>query len=940
MKNKKRLIVSVISSLLLVSSIIVIAPIIKQYAFNKNIIKNSSLANTIKKSNTRNMSNVHYTGNSVTLINNLDYVERYISNTLIQKQGMLKLSIIGGWYSKAAKKRGDKKTKESELANFSKHLKHVHRYEDQTSATIDNSDNSLIQENKRISEIISIIKDHPYNYGYYLNSNGYIIPNLNFFINYNTSSGLNNINRKKSNISSTVYNINKINSTFNSISLMTEEAVVNAKGISSGGSSIYAASFKKVTFQAKIITYDSTTNSYKYATPTATKKLPMDIIHKSPKQELINSGRIENYNNIYPIVNHLYSFNTNRIDLSKVESSFDIIPAINILSPLPSYFNTHVGVVAKPGVKYNKIIQFDNNFSLYIPTIILLPILSVVTFIITYKKVGKVWKKYKTSPELKRQNEETLDTNQAFITNKYKEIDGADDINNIEELHLLSKRVLDSIAEQEREYMTTVNLNKSVRDQLSTNFEVLKTAVREKTRTSQERITNDNNGVEINELIISEIENIKLIKNVRNKENLDTLIERSRVRIRLINNRIENNGLKTPEIRNEFKQRSLSDLTQKLDENELAANLAIISSLEEEEIIAINELITNEITNIELIKNTRIKSVLDELIEESKLRIIIINNRLENNELLTQQMRDEFKQRSLTELSPKLDENEIIANQAIENMKTTSSVWRLYLPQNHLPDEEILLRAMNTFERKATEVESELNKLTYQDSKARIDWVIVYQLDKFRRYRNHMIHDPLFTKEHQEIVRKRIQSIEDFCAHFKEDARYISKEQSRDRINSDHRIYHEMDWSLRNIDSKLEGIFLLNNKEDIRNFTDNIQQLLEEWIAKLNSEIRNGNKVIIDYKNTLFVRANSTWQAAIAGYNTRFSQITTSAKEALQESHTPVASDSNNSEINDKIKTTAQGQEEIIALDDKLDVNAKVNQTREIEEFAKDLDII
>ena len=147
----------------------------------------------------------------------------------------------------------------------------MHRYADQTRITIDNSTNSLIEENKIISKIILIIKSHPYTYVPYLNKKRLSIPNIGFFMNKNHFMNSKNLNSGIGNISNNEYCINQNNTTINSISLMVEEDGIDAKKVSAVGSSIYGSAFKKITFEAKTVIFDTSSNSFKYQTPTLRK---------------------------------------------------------------------------------------------------------------------------------------------------------------------------------------------------------------------------------------------------------------------------------------------------------------------------------------------------------------------------------------------------------------------------------------------------------------------------------------------------------------------------------------------------------------------------------------------------------------------------------------------------------------------------------------------
>ena len=366
LKNSKVLI-GIISSILLVSTTFSLIPFFKHYIVN-NIKKSISLY-----SNNINNSNYRYTETVTKLIENLNYIHKYMSTTLISKERLLRLSIMGGRYSKSSKYKHDHKRKASVLASISSHLKWVDRYSKQVEATIDYSTDSLTQENKLISKIIPIIKNHPYTYSVYLAYRGYVIPNINFFIRKNNSFGLNSLLSKENNITSNKFNLKSSNTNINSISLSSEEAEFNAKKISLAGSSLLAALTKNVTFQAKVIIFDSSTNSYKFANPISKKITVPSVIDDSSKDNKYNSGNKRTRTIMYS--NRINSSLTNysRTKLSIKYSSFAKIPTIIIgpstLINLPGYFNSYSKVVAKSRVMYNKIFQFNINYSLYLSVI-------------------------------------------------------------------------------------------------------------------------------------------------------------------------------------------------------------------------------------------------------------------------------------------------------------------------------------------------------------------------------------------------------------------------------------------------------------------------------------------------------------------------------------------------------------------------------------------
>ena len=429
-KNKK-IVIGIITSLVLVSSISVLAPIIVHYA--NSYSKNSLLLTAANNYSTRKLSDREYSESTNTLINNLTYINKYINSTLIVKEKLLKLSILGGKYDNSKKYKDDKNRKMSELARFSHTLKHVHRYGDQARATIDNSTTSLNKESSVISQIIPIIKDHPYTYNSYLNEMKISIPNISFFINNDLSSS-NNLNSKTSDISNSSYGINKNNTNLNSIAFSSEEDSFNAKTIHTASSSIYAAVSKKITFQAHIITFDKTSNSFKYETPTAkenfTSKIPTKPQSGLKNVEIISGNSLKTNNSSY--------FNSSRAVLSDL-NSLSNTPLPTPLNPtyLPNYFKKSLANAAEARVRYNQISSFRNNYSIYLPAIILgLPGLVITSGIaIAHITVGiktkKLQSKYSKdfTPRLDQLASDVTNDHIATITNdNFREF--VDGINN------------------------------------------------------------------------------------------------------------------------------------------------------------------------------------------------------------------------------------------------------------------------------------------------------------------------------------------------------------------------------------------------------------------------------------------------------------------------------------------------------------------------------
>ena len=308
-KNKKY-IIGFISSLLLISSILVLVPII-----NNSIrahTKNSILLDTSSKYKTKSISN-NNKNNAELLLNTLNYVKEYIAKTVIQKQEFIKVSILGGRINK--NDRTSKKYKESTIGWLSHNIKRINRFSLQTKATIDNSNRSLKSENDTISKIISLIKEHPYNYETYLNTDGYIIPNLNFLIKNNNLS--NNLHYKISNISSNIFDIKKTNDNLNSVSINSEEATISAKALSSTGKTLTNSLFRKTSFNANILTFNSYKNTYQYATTTSINQIYSMNANPLLKNRLSESNNDKALLDSYNSSSDLFIINQNRTILTQ-----------------------------------------------------------------------------------------------------------------------------------------------------------------------------------------------------------------------------------------------------------------------------------------------------------------------------------------------------------------------------------------------------------------------------------------------------------------------------------------------------------------------------------------------------------------------------------------------------------------------------------------------
>ena len=413
-KQNKKFIALIIQSLLFVSAISSILQIYKYYT-NKHKDYISI------KSDKENILNINHTNIEYELIKNLNYVKDYISQFLIVKQQILEHTILGGRINKNDKT--SKRYKESQLGWFSSNIKWVNRYAYQTKATIENSNYKLELENKNISKLITIINNHPYTYQYYLNKYGIIIPNINFFLKNRNSSVL-STDTNTTNIYNNIFDVSSNYININSISLNSEETGINAKAITLAGSSIAAAVFKKITFSAKIITYDIDSNSYEYAKPISKDIINNSVVRNLSKDNIFKSNASEISNSNYSYSKNSLHLKFNQIILSNsISSSYKIKPIIIIPNDInfPDYFNTHSKVVAKAAVEYNKIIQFKHNIGLYlllgniIASTMIIWIYSVAVRIIIISRIKLLRKIVNNSISIKSTN---INDNESTQTHK------------------------------------------------------------------------------------------------------------------------------------------------------------------------------------------------------------------------------------------------------------------------------------------------------------------------------------------------------------------------------------------------------------------------------------------------------------------------------------------------------------------------------------------
>ena len=412
MIKNKNLIIGIISTFILLSSVSVLMSLTTEHSSNKNSIT----IKLIKNSNIRNLSDPSKISTN-NLIKNLTYVEEYIKCSVIERQKILLLSIVGGTLSGAIK------YKQSQIAWFNDNTGiKKDRYTKQAKATINNSKTNLTKEDDKIAKIITILKDHPYTYATYLNKAGYIIPNTDFFLSSN-SLNKNKLKQKTSDILNNSYNIQKSNTSINSISLVSEEQAAGLKSISIAGSGLAAAVFRNFTFSSKIITFNQNTNKYEFAKATKKVETTASLSANKIPNELFKANNLEiSKSNDNSLSNLLYFWSNNSV-LTHINSLYSSISnqkdiPFNI-NTLPKYFNLYLGIIGRPDIRFNKIIQYKHNILLY-SLIYGIPLLNTIIYtsvvvpllIIDIKKNGitiRKPKKFDTVLNNQNQNQKTED---------------------------------------------------------------------------------------------------------------------------------------------------------------------------------------------------------------------------------------------------------------------------------------------------------------------------------------------------------------------------------------------------------------------------------------------------------------------------------------------------------------------------------------------------
>ena len=390
MKTKnKNYIIGIISVLVLATSISIIVPLISNnnIKHDKNyIVISAKKHNSLGKSNDINKV-------TQTLVRNLSKVVEYVTNSVIIKQNELKHLILGGTDTEGINH------KRSQLSSVNKYSPiGFNRYSKEVYSTIKNSIDKLKNENENINKIINTIKIHPYTYEIYLNNDGLVIPNIDFFTNNKPSS----VSLQTNTVSNNLYKIGYDSPSINNVSLTSEEAVFGASAISKSGASLGKAVFKNINFTAKIITFNSSLNEYQFATATTT----LDTINSSKiipaKNKSLNMNSSEFSKTTSPQKNNSLYNETNRIFLTESLSR-------NYIHLYNNDIHYRVNNFGIANISYNHVYQYKYNKVLYSLLIVFVfPIYPVVigtsiattVFVIRYKdKKAKLKNNSAVNPE-------------------------------------------------------------------------------------------------------------------------------------------------------------------------------------------------------------------------------------------------------------------------------------------------------------------------------------------------------------------------------------------------------------------------------------------------------------------------------------------------------------------------------------------------------------
>ena len=385
MIKNKNAIIGIISTFILIISAVVITSLTTEHSSIKNII-------TVKSAKNSNKWNLYDAKNITTnnLIRNLTDVEEYIKCSVIERQNILLLSIVGGTLSNTIK------YKKSQIAWFNDNTGiKKDRYTKQAKATINNSKTDLTKEDDKIAKIITILKEHPYTYTTYLNNLGYIIPNIDFFLSRN-SLNKNKLKQKMNTILNDSYSIKESSTTINSISLASEEQATGLKSISFVGAGVLAVIFKNFTFSSKIITFNQISNKYEFASPT--KKIEnTKSFTNNVHTQLLRKNNLVISKSIHSNLNNILFFDSNNPVLTRINSLYNKITTqkdtIANSKTIPQYFSTDFVDSRAPDIKSDKITEYKHNKLLYtlmyvIPSILVI-IYSIIATTLTAKDIRK-----------------------------------------------------------------------------------------------------------------------------------------------------------------------------------------------------------------------------------------------------------------------------------------------------------------------------------------------------------------------------------------------------------------------------------------------------------------------------------------------------------------------------------------------------------------------
>ena len=235
-----------------------------------------------------------------------------------------------------------------------------HKYIGQANTIIKLSDNSLDIEKKILRNIYLIIRNHQYNYSFYLEKNHYIVPYFDFFIN----NRLSNFN-KSENINNYSYKIKKTDN-LNNISINTEEVYFGTKKISKTSTTLINTIFKNYNFRANIISFNYLTHSFEFKR----------IIKKS-KIIKINTNKSNVLNNKFLSKKQTYKNTTNKY-LNKL-----FLDSLFSINNYQKKFDYHFKECFRTYLDINNVELFSKNKVTYIVFPIIIGIITDSIIIVT-----------------------------------------------------------------------------------------------------------------------------------------------------------------------------------------------------------------------------------------------------------------------------------------------------------------------------------------------------------------------------------------------------------------------------------------------------------------------------------------------------------------------------------------------------------------------------